>query len=33
MAEIQKALGAASGERLEALLDEKLQLKRQMASL
>ena len=33
MAEIQKRLAQASGESLEALLSEKLSLKRQMADL
>ena len=33
MAEIQRDLGRASGPDLEALLEEKLQLKRQMAGL
>ena len=33
MAEIQRDLGRASGPDLEALLEEKLQLKRQMTSL
>jgi len=33
MAEIQRDLGGASGPALEALLEEKLQLKRQMAGL
>jgi hypothetical protein len=33
MAEIQKRLQGASGESLEALLSEKLSLKRQMADL